>query len=71
MEEAAGEDRGWQAANDNGRWLVDADSKGPTMGQTPEWADNRPGLTISQTSKGADDGPGLTMSQTSKGPTMG
>jgi hypothetical protein len=59
MVETAGEDRGWRAANDGGsRWLVNADPKGPTTGQTPKWADNGPGLTMSQTSNGADNGPG-------------
>jgi hypothetical protein len=33
-------DRDWRVANDGGKWLVNADSKGPTMGQTPKGADN-------------------------------
>jgi hypothetical protein len=66
MVEAAGEDKGWQAANDGGMWLVNVDSKWPTTGQTPKWVDNKSELTMSQTLKGADDGPGLTMNQTLK-----
>ena len=55
MVEVVGEDRSWRAANNDDKWLVSAESKGLTMGQTQ---------------KGADNGLGLTMSQTSKGPTM-
>jgi hypothetical protein len=64
MVDIAGEDRGWQAANDDGnRWLMNADPKGPTTSQTSKWADNGPRLTMSQTSNGVDNRLGLTMSQ--------
>jgi hypothetical protein len=58
MVEVAGEDRDWQAANDGVKWLVNADSKGLTTGQTPKWAYNGLWLTISQTSKGSTMGQG-------------
>jgi hypothetical protein len=80
MVETAGEDRGWQAANDgDSMWLMNVDPKGANngpnskMGRQRAKANNEPNFKRGRqwakadnesNFKRADNGLGLTMSQT-------
>jgi hypothetical protein len=76
MVEAAGEDRGWRAANDGGTWLVNANPKGPTKGQSNSKmgrqrvrADNEPNFKMGRQQAKANNEPNLKRADNGPGPT--